>query len=316
MQPEKTRLDKWAPFLIFIAAMLWASDGPFRYHLTQDLSAGFIVLVEHFINSLIVLPFVILGWKEIRGLRWREWLTLIGIGIGASALATILFTASFSYINPSAAIVLQKLQPLIAIALAVIFLREKTGKRFWIWATLALVGGYIVSFPGIIPTVYEGEVWSPNTIGVLCALGAAILWGAGTVMGRSVLRTVSFRTVTAMRLLIAFVFLMVWNTPENIADSITSLTSKDVLFLIIVSLVSGVLSLLLYYHGLSRTKASVASIAELGFPFLAVIINTATLHVFLEPMQIVGMILLVLAVWKLTQVKKTDIIPPSISNNS
>ncbi|MSU56132.1 MAG: DMT family transporter [Candidatus Taylorbacteria bacterium] len=306
MQISEQKMTKWGPFLIFIAAMLWASDAPFRFHLAQTLSPSFIVLVEHLINSLIVLPFIFLNWQEIRSLNWKQWLTLLGIGIGASAFATILFTESFSYVNPSVAIVLQKLQPLIAISLAVTFLGERTGKRFWSWALLALLGAYIVSFPGLKPELYSGEIWSPNTIGVLCALGAAALWGAGTVLGRGILATVSFKTVASLRLLTAFIFLMVWNTPKNIADSIQSLTSKDILFLVIISLVSGFISLFLYYHGLSHTKASIASIAELGFPFLAVIVNSATIGVFLAPMQIAGMLLLLVAVWGLTRVNRAE----------
>lgn len=297
---QKT-LERAGPFLIFLAAMLWASDAPFRFHLAQTLSPSFIVLVEHLINSLIVLPFIFLNWQEIRRLNWKQWLVLLGIGIGASAFATILFTQAFSYVNPSVAIVLQKLQPLIAISLAVIFLGEKTGKRFWTWAALALFGAYIVSFPDLRPQLYDGEAWNPNTLGVLSALGAAALWGTGTVLGRGILATVSFKTVASLRLLTAFIFLMVWNTPKNIADSIGSLTTKDVLFLIIISLVSGFISLFLYYHGLSHTKASIASIAELGFPFLAVIVNAATLGVFLAPMQVAGMLLLLVAVWGLTR---------------
>ncbi len=296
----ESRLSKWGPLLIFVAAMLWASDAPFRFHLAQTLSPAFIVLVEHFINTLIILPFIFLNWQEIRSLNWKQWTVILGIGIGASAAATMLFTQSFAYVNPSVAIVLQKLQPLIAIALAVTFLGERTGKRFWMWTALALFGAYAVSFPSLIPKLYDGEVWNPNTVGVLFALGAAALWGTGTVLGRSILATVSFKTVASLRLITAFIFLMIWNTPSGIAESIQSLTSKDILFLIIVSLVSGFISLFLYYHGLSHTKASIASIAELGFPFLAVIVNAATIGVFLAPMQIVGMLLLLLAVWQLT----------------
>ncbi len=103
-----------------------------------------------------------------------------------------------------------------------------------------------------------------------------------------------------VKFFLAFVFLAVWNSPTVITNSIGALTFTDVLFLIIISLTSGFISLLLYYRGLSTTKASVATIAELGFPFLAVIINAAALGFFLKPMQVAGMALLLLAVWRLS----------------
>ena len=209
MKTGEKKLTNWGPLLIFIAAMLWASDAPFRFYLTRTLDSSFIVLAEHAVNVLLILPFIITGWREIRNLNWKQWLAIVVIGIGASALASILFTKTFSYVNPSVAIVLQKLQPLIVIVLATSFLKERLGKRFWFWAILALAGAYVISFPDFRPQLYYGEVWNPNMIGVALALGAAALWGLGTVLGRYVLGTsVSFKTVTALRFLIAFLFLI------------------------------------------------------------------------------------------------------------
>ena len=295
-------MTTWGPFFIFLAAMLWATDAPFRYHLTQNLGASFIVLAEHAVNVLLILPFIFLGWKEIKNLDWRQWLAMLVIGIGASAVASILFTKAFSFVNPSVAIVLQKLQPLIVICLATSFLKERLGKRFWLWAILALVGAYIISFPDFKPQLYYGEAWNPNTVGVLLALGAAALWGLGTVLGRYLLGTaMSFKTVTALRFLIAFLFLAVLSIRSGALETMREITSTDILFIIIIAITSGFTSLFLYYRGLENTRASVATLAELGFPFLAVIVNAAALGFFLKPVQIAGMILLLLAVWRLSK---------------
>ena len=99
------KLQKWGPWLVFIAAMLWATDAPFRVHLTKEFSSSFIVLAEHFIDVIIILP--ILWWKrdEIKQLGKKEWLAVSIIAIGSSALASVMFTKAFSYVNPSVAIV-------------------------------------------------------------------------------------------------------------------------------------------------------------------------------------------------------------------
>ena len=44
------------PLLVFVAAMLWATDAPFRSELTQGLSSSFIVLAEHGVNLLFAIP--------------------------------------------------------------------------------------------------------------------------------------------------------------------------------------------------------------------------------------------------------------------
>src|SRR6185503_14484401 len=179
----KTQLQTWGPIFVLCAAMLWATDAPFRVYLTEGLSSNFIVLGEHAIDLLFVLPLLVLGWNDLRKLTWREWSAVLFIAIGGSALASIAFTQAFHYVNPSVAILLQKLQPLIAIALAAILLKEPLGKMFWLWTALALFGAYLISFPNFTPQLYPGEEFNPNVMGVALALLAAACWGASTVFG-------------------------------------------------------------------------------------------------------------------------------------
>ena len=51
------------------------------------------------------------------------------------------------------------------------------------------------------------------------------------------------------------------------------MTSTDWLFIFVIALTSGVFSLFLYYYGLQFTRASIATLAELGFPLAAVFVN-------------------------------------------
>ncbi|HUP81638.1 MAG TPA: DMT family transporter [Pirellula sp.] len=263
----------FGPMLVFFAAMLWATDAPFRTHLTADLSSSFIVLAEHAVNLLFVIPILFFNWRELGNFSKREWAAVIVIAIGGSALASVAFTQSFKYVNPSVAILLQKVQPLIAISLAALFLKEHMHKYFWIWAAVAIGGAYLISFPNIRPQVFEGETFNPNMLGVLFALLAAVLWGASTVLGKYALRVSSFQTLTALRFGIAFVFLFILTTMQDQLPPLAAVTSTDWMYIAIVALVSGVFSLSIYYYGLQYTKASIATLAELGFPLAAVFVN-------------------------------------------
>lgn len=296
-----TTITKYGPFLVFFAALLWASDAPFRVFLSESLDSSLIVFMEHAIALVILLPFIFLYREELTTLSRRQWFALLCIGVGGSALALILFTESFSYMNPSVVILLQKLQPLIAIWLAVNFLREMTPRQFWLWVGVALVAAYVISFPGLVPQLYEGEGFNPHIVGIFLALSAAVLWGASTVLGRYVLQDISFRLVTALRFAIAFVFLLGLNTYTGTLSGIASLTQKDILYLVIISCTSGVVAMYLYYRGLSQSRASVATIAELGFPVGAVLINYLFLDAVLEPIQLLAMFVLLFAVYKLGQ---------------
>jgi drug/metabolite transporter (DMT)-like permease len=263
----------FGPLLVFLAAALWATDAPFRTHLTHDLASNFIVLGEHIVSCFVAIPILLINWGELKKISGREWVAIIFIGVCGSALAAVAFTESFHYVNPSVSIVLQKVQPLIAIALAAWLLGEALHKNFWLWTAVALFGAYLVSFPNFVPQTYAGETFNPNLIGASLALTAAALWGASTVFGKYVLRTAAFQTLTSLRFVVGLIFLALLNAAQGTFPAPGVITGTDILFIVIVALTSGVFSLFLYYYGLQFTRASIATIAELGFPLAAVFVN-------------------------------------------
>ena len=267
------RVALWGPALVFLAAALWATDAPFRTHLTQALASNFIVLGEHAISCLVAIPVLLFNWSDLKKISGREWLAIIFIGVCGSALDAVAFTESFHYVNPSVSIVLQKVQPLIAIALAAWLLGERLHKNFWLWCLVALFGAYLVSFPNLVPQTYAGETFNPNLIGASLALLAALLWGAATVFGKYVLRTAAFQTLTSLRFVVGLIFLIGLNVVQGTFPAAGVLTGTDIFFLFIIAFTSGVFSLFLYYYGLQFTRASIATIAELGFPLAAVFVN-------------------------------------------
>ncbi|MDO8590752.1 MAG: DMT family transporter [bacterium] len=297
----ESKLKKFGPYLIFFAAMLWATDAPFRLQLTKDLSSNFIVLGEHFFDILVAVPILIMNWAEVKKLTWKGWLSVILVAIGGSALASIAFTQAFHYVNPSVAILLQKLQPFIAIGLAVALLKERLPKRFWLWTFLAVFAAYVISFPDLVPRLYVGEVFNPNVIGVSLALIAALFWGASTVLGKYALASISFKTMTALRFTLAFVFLLALNAYQGTLSVISAVTPRDWFFMLIIAFTSGIVALFIYYKGLTYTKASVATVAELGFPLAAVAVNAIFISTPITSVQIIGMIGLLAAIYLLTR---------------
>ncbi len=304
----KTHMKTFGPLFVLFAAMLWATDAPFRIHLTQTLSSNFIVLGEHAIDLLFILPLLALGWKDLKKLSWREWLSVAFIAIGGSALGSIAFTQAFHYVNPSVAILLQKLQPLIAISLAALILKEPLKPMFWLWATLALGGAYLISFPNLVPQLYPGEQFNPNVMGVILSLVAAACWGASTVFGRFVLQKIDFKMMTALRFSSAFVFLLILNFWQQSFPAPGQFTVTDLMYILIIAVVSGVVSLFIYYRGLQFTQASVATLAELGFPMAAIFVNWLFIpNSALVPMQFLGVAILLGAIWGLSSYNRTSL---------
>ncbi len=284
--------------LIIGAVLLWATDGLLRLPLLSNLTPLAIVFWEHAIALLVVVPIIFKNLIKLRQIKPAEWAGLVFIGLMASALATLAFTASFSHLNPSISILLIKLQPLFTFLLAAVWLKEKLPGFFWWWAGLAVLGGYWSAFSFTWPDFsnQSDSIW----LGVLLALSAAIIWGTATVVGRYLVVRLENNLVTAWRFIIAWVTLAVWLLLSQGPAGFIWPSSLDLTRLSLIVIGPGLGAMLLYYWGLKRTPASLAAILELLWPTLAIVLNWYFLNQPLNFGQIVGAGLLLLAIGRLT----------------
>ena len=300
MGPMNRVIDRYAVVFVAVAATLWASDAYFRNQLVQHLSATQIVVAEDALITIFLLPVLIRSRHELRLLGARGWTAVGVIAAGAQALATILFTASFAIAAQhqlfAETFVLQQTQPLIAIVLAWIVLGERRKPWFWPAAAVAIVAVYMVVFASDplspVSALQNGRI----EVGLL-ALGAAVLWASGTVLGRFALGSISFWSVTALRFTLALPVLVVIVLVQSGIGGFGHYRVSDfVPNLLAIAIVPGLLALLLYYRALSKTPASLATIAEMAYPVAATLIASAPppwgFNQPIYPVQLVGTALL------------------------
>jgi drug/metabolite transporter (DMT)-like permease len=220
-----------------------------------------------------------------------ERLCVVIIGAGSSALATALFTEAFKlsatsgdFISP---VVLQKLQPVFAVLLAVLLLRERIRPAFGLFALPALGGAWLLAFADPVHvTVRAVQV-------ALCAVAAAALWAAGTVLGRRVSRSVRPQDLTVLRYCFGLPAAALITAQQHSAY----LPGRGNLFgLVLLALIPGLAALGLYYVGLRATAAARATFAELAFPATAAVIGVAFLGSRLTGTQWLGFGIVVAAV--------------------
>lgn len=289
-------VDRYSVLLIALAAVLWASDALFRNQLIGHLSASQIVVAEDGLITLFLLPVVVRSFSELSRLDWRGWVAVVLIAGGAQALATLLFTQSFSYRIYAETFVLQQTQPLIALVLAWVVLGERRRPWFWALVLAALFGVYMVVF-AYNPADPLSALQHGRFEAGLFALGAAVLWAAGTVLGRYALGSLSFWAVTSLRFTLALPVLVVVVLVQYGFGGFGHYTVSDFLpNLLAIALVPGLLALLLYYRALSRTPASLSTIAELALPVTATFIAAYQFHQTVYPAQIVGTALLIVVI--------------------
>lgn len=266
-------------WLVALAASLWGFSSLLREPLSHVMEPLAIVLAEHVVLVLLVSPWLVSAVKALLRSSPRTKVSVLVIGAGSSALATTMFTAAFRLGDPITPQVLQKLQPLLALLLAAVILRERLTPRFGLFAVPALVGAWLLSFPAPL----EVGVESLTAAGL--AVGAAFLWAAGTVLGRLVSAELSFMHVTTLRFLVGLVALasFAW-----VSGTAVSVPGALVPRLVALAAIPGLLALVLYYVALRRTPASRATLAELAFPVTAAFVGVTLLDGSLDTSQWVG----------------------------
>jgi DME family drug/metabolite transporter len=249
--------------LIALAAAMWGTDPIIRKDMSFTTSATTIVFGEHVILVALTLPFLFPALRAVCRAGWRYVAAAVVVGAGASALATILFTDALighsDFITP---VVIQKIQPFIAIGAAALLLAERPRTGFWWFFVPALAGFWLVN---------QSNPLEPSAQGVVViveATAAAALWGLGTVLGRYLSRELEFQHVLTLRfffgLLASALALLVMNQPAYS-------NGHDTVLILYLALVTGLLALALYYYGLQRTPAVLSSLAELTYPAVAVV---------------------------------------------
>ena len=262
-------MKKYAPaFAVIMAAILWSFDGFIRQNLFT-LPSFLIITIEHVIGAILFFPFLLKGWKEISALRQRGWISKLWISVCGGILGTFFYTKALSYVNYidlSVVVLLQKFQPIFAIALAAVTLKEKITKRFLILAGMAIIGGYFVTF-GDSPMAE----WDDKTIiAALLALLAAFSWGSSTVLGKHALKRLSFKTVTSLRLSVTGAITLFVLISTGQYEMITEMTLDHWKYILLIVISTGSLALFIYYYGLNHLPASHVTLYELFWPLSAV----------------------------------------------
>jgi len=177
---QKKQTSNMGIWWIALGAAMWGLDGVLIVTLLNYVTSFQIVWIEHMLLLLFAAPVLIWKRHELKYLNLGDWLAVLFIAWGGSALASILFTAGFTYGNPNVVLILQKVQPVFTVLLAAWILKERIVKPFWVMLVVVLIGAYLLTFGLHIPTT-DG---STHLIGSLYAIGAAALWGGSTVMGK------------------------------------------------------------------------------------------------------------------------------------
>lgn len=287
------------PILIITASLLWALDALIRYPMIgEGVPALEIVFVEHCFLFVFSAYFLFKNISFYKQMSLSDWGSYIIVGCIGSALATYAFTLSFQMINPSLVIILQKFQPVVAIAMTRLVLGERIGVKFCFWAVFCLVGVFLISFSDLSLVASKwGSIHQQSSsknllIGYSLVLVSIVGWGATTVFGKRLhMQGHSEVQIMSMRFALGLFILFFFTPKMHFQWSSETVYFGKIFFMV---LISGLLAMYLFYSGLAKVSARACTLLELFFPFFAVVVNWIFLEATLQMTQVVGGLMLML----------------------
>lgn len=300
---DKIRINNWGPVFIIIAALLWAFDGVIRRSL-YSLPPITIIFFEHIIGLVILLPFV---WKKIilEKVDKRSFWLLVLVAMLSGLLGTLWFTTALlkvHFISFSVVFLLQKIQPIFAITSSSVLLKEKFERSYVKWAVIAIVAAFFVTFKnGYVNMATGGD----TVIAALYAVGAAFAWGTSTTFSKMILTKISHEVTTFYRFLFTSVLSLVVLLVLGYGGTLLMPTSIQFGMFGLIAVSTGMVALVIYYKGLSMTKVHIATILELTFPFVAILIDMKLYNNFLSISQLVAAFVLCFAIYKIARINQS-----------
>jgi drug/metabolite transporter (DMT)-like permease len=281
---------------ICTAATLWGLDGIVLTPRLYNLEVNFVVFLLHAIPFLLFNLFLYKEYKQLRSFSKKDLLAfflvaLFGGAVGTMAIVKALFLVNFQHLT--VVVLLQKLQPVFAVALAAIILKEKLNAKFLVWGTTAIIGAYFLTFGFEAPNLDTG---SKTVQAALYALLAAFSFGSATVFSKQLLRKYNFKTVTFYRYGITSVIMFGIVLITGTFFQFDTITANNWLIIGIIALTTGSGAIFIYYYGLKNVKAMVATICELCFPISAVIFDYFINDELLSPVQWVSAALMIFSI--------------------
>ncbi len=260
-------------FAICVSATLWGVDGVVLTPRLYNLDVLQVVFLLHAVPFLLMQLFLFRSYAALRALRAGEWLNLVMVALtggvlGTFAIVQALFLVDFNQL--SVVVLLQKLQPVFALLLAALLLKEPLTPRILGRAALALVGAYLLAFGASLPALGSD---SKTTAAALWALLAAGSYGSATVFGKRLLHALDFKQATFGRYAVTVGITLAALMIARGGLSLSAVTPGNWVFILTIGATTGSGALFLYYFGLTRVRAGIAAICEMCLPLSAILLD-------------------------------------------
>ena len=290
-------------FLIMLAAVFWGISATIaKFLLNQSLDTILIVQTRVTFSFVFLLAGYLLFRRDLLRVHLKDLyrFALLGICGVSGANFTYYFTIKESTV--ATAILLQYTAPLLVLAYAALSREEELTPVKFGAAGVSLLGCFFAV------GAYDAGTLELTPIGLVSGIGSIVTFAFMTIYIRHLVMKYSVWTVTIYTFGFASLFWLVVNPPWEIAAATVSGETWGALF--VLAIISVLIPHTAFFSGLQYVVPARAMITSTLEPIVAIASAALFLGEYLNPLQVVGAVL-VLAAIAVLQLKREQ--PGTIS---
>jgi drug/metabolite transporter (DMT)-like permease len=269
--------------------LFWGSGGVTIKLIDSVLPGSLLVGIRHGIGALTLGLLILKGKTPI--LKDLPMFHLIVLGIMAAGLPDLLMVEAVRRAGAIIAIMLARLEIPLGVIFVHVFLKEKVGKKAYLAGLISIVGVIFISYRPDLTITLGNQFY----VGVLSALGAAILWGLASVYAKHILNkktdplALSFVRIGVGSIFAFAITLLFVHQPFL---SLQHLHLKDWTLILYLGIFLSGLAYLFFYRSLHLLDAHVAIILQ-GLSIVVLLILGSLIGEMIQPLQWFGILMII-----------------------
>ena len=275
---------------VILSMVIFGTIGIFVEYI--DLPSGVIASFRGITGAIVILAVMLLSGKKIDFKSVKKKIKVLvasGVAIGFN---WILLFEAYEFTGIPVATVCYYTAPVIVVVASSFVFKKKLKAKQIICALLAMVGVGAVS--GVLG---EGAT---DMNGVLCGLGAALLYASVMIMNKFMGDVPSYER-TVVQLFVAGVVVLPY---AILSAGEIKVNVQSALLLVVVGVVHTGVAYLLYFGAMKKLESSTVAILSYIDPASAIILSSLVFMSLPKPYEIVGVIFIMTgAIWSEIEIK-------------
>ncbi len=261
-------------YLILISAASFGSMAIFaKFAYLSGITTNSLLFFRFFIATVVMLPIALLQKRNFP--KGKDLCILVAMGAIGYAGQSYCYFKALTIIPPSLVAILLYLYPVIVAVMSVFLLNETFSKNKIVALCLATFGTVLVI----------GLNTDGNITGIMLGMGAALIYSVYTIAGAKVMKRNDIFTSTLVVIASAACFYFVCNVKTGFffPDTIGYWLNITA-----IAIISTVIAIYTYFHGMKFTGASNAAMLSTFEPVTTMILAFVFLDQYIGWLQITG----------------------------